>query len=89
MQMMLNGGEYNGKRILSRNSVRMMTTNQIGDLSLGEDKFGLGICAGIRKRKREKVRLLRGCTPGRCVWNRILDRSERKNSCIGLQTGLA
>lgn len=42
MQMMLNGGEYNGKRILSRHSVRMMTTNQIGDLSLGDDKFGLG-----------------------------------------------
>ncbi len=42
MQMMLNGGKYNGKRILSRHSVRMMTTNQIGDLSLGKDKFGLG-----------------------------------------------
>ena len=42
MQMMLNGGEFNGHRILSRNSVRMMTMNQIGDLSLGNDKFGLG-----------------------------------------------
>lgn len=42
LQMLLNGGEYNGVRLLSRNSVRMMTMNQIGDLSLGEDKFGLG-----------------------------------------------
>ncbi|MFI5153214.1 MAG: serine hydrolase domain-containing protein [Chitinophagales bacterium] len=42
MQMLLNGGEYNGKRILSRNSIRMMTMNQIGDLELGENKFGLG-----------------------------------------------
>jgi CubicO group peptidase (beta-lactamase class C family) len=42
MQMFLNGGEYNGKRILSRNTVRMMTMNQIGDLSLGDSKFGLG-----------------------------------------------
>ena len=42
LQMMLNGGEYNGKRLLSRNSVRMMTMNQIGDLNLGENKFGLG-----------------------------------------------
>jgi len=33
---------YNGKRILSRNAVRMMTMNQIGDLSRGDDKFGLG-----------------------------------------------
>ncbi len=43
MQMLLNGGEYNGKRVLSRHSVRMMTSNQIGDLNLGRDnKFGLG-----------------------------------------------
>lgn len=42
LQMMLNGGEYNGVRILSRNSVRMMTQNQIGEISNGNDKFGLG-----------------------------------------------
>lgn len=42
LQMLLNGGTYNGKTILSPNSVRMMTTNQIGDLSLGNEKFGLG-----------------------------------------------
>jgi CubicO group peptidase (beta-lactamase class C family) len=42
MQMMLNGGEYNGVRILSRNSVRMMTQNQIGELDNGVNKFGLG-----------------------------------------------
>ncbi len=42
LQMLLNNGVYNGKRILSRNTVRMMTTNQIGDLSRGDDKFGLG-----------------------------------------------
>jgi len=42
LQMLLNGGEYNGTRIVSRNTVRMMTMNQIGDLNLGDDKFGLG-----------------------------------------------
>src|SRR5690606_39009188 len=42
LQMLLNNGEYNGARILSRNTVRMMTTNQIGQLSLGDNKFGLG-----------------------------------------------
>lgn len=42
LQMLLNNGEYNGKRYLSRNTVRMMTMNQIGDLSLGDEKFGLG-----------------------------------------------
>src|SRR5260221_13110873 len=42
MQMLLNGGEYNGHRILSRVSIQLMTQNQIGDLNLGDDKFGLG-----------------------------------------------
>jgi CubicO group peptidase (beta-lactamase class C family) len=42
LQMVLNGGEYNGKRFLSPTTVRLITTNQIGDLSLGANKFGLG-----------------------------------------------
>jgi CubicO group peptidase (beta-lactamase class C family) len=42
LQMLLNGGEYNGKKLLSRRTVELMTTNQIGDLNLGKDKFGLG-----------------------------------------------
>ncbi len=42
LQMLLNGGEYNGKRLLSRNTVRMMTMNQIGDINYGVNKFGLG-----------------------------------------------
>lgn len=43
MQMLLNGGVYNGKRILSRTTIRMMTSNQIGDLTLGRGNvFGLG-----------------------------------------------
>jgi CubicO group peptidase (beta-lactamase class C family) len=41
LQMLLNGGEYNGKRLLSRNTVRMMTMNQVGDLN-GTNGFGLG-----------------------------------------------
>ncbi|HTS44344.1 MAG TPA: serine hydrolase domain-containing protein [Puia sp.] len=48
LQMLLNGGEYNGVRLLSHNTVRLMTINQIGDLSpnIGENassnKFGFG-----------------------------------------------
>lgn len=42
LQMLLNGGEYNGVRLLGPNTVRMMTMNQIGDLSMGELKFGFG-----------------------------------------------
>ncbi len=40
MQMLLNGGDYNGKHILSRNTIRLMTTSQTGnDMGI---KFGLG-----------------------------------------------
>ncbi|WP_295716279.1 serine hydrolase domain-containing protein [Mucilaginibacter sp.] len=44
LQMMLNGGTYNGQRLLARHTVQLMTTNQIGDLYLNpeKDKFGLG-----------------------------------------------
>jgi CubicO group peptidase (beta-lactamase class C family) len=42
--MLLNGGEFNGQRILGKKTIEMMTTNQIGDLNVWEsgDKFGLG-----------------------------------------------
>jgi CubicO group peptidase (beta-lactamase class C family) len=47
LQMLLNGGEYNGTRIIARNTVRLMTMNQIGDLFVGvgaptANKFGFG-----------------------------------------------
>jgi CubicO group peptidase (beta-lactamase class C family) len=53
LQMLLNGGEYNGKRLLSRNTVRMMTMNQIGDLNLGNNKFGLGFAIVTEKGSAE------------------------------------
>ncbi len=42
LQMLLNGGVYNGHRLLAPRTIEMMTTNQIGDLNIGKDKFGLG-----------------------------------------------
>lgn len=53
LQMMLNNGTYNGKRLLSRNTVRMMTMNQIGDLNMGINKFGLGF--GITTEKGSSI----------------------------------
>ena len=43
LQMMLNGGEYNGRQILGRKTVELMTTNQLGDLGTNDpnDKFSL------------------------------------------------
>jgi CubicO group peptidase (beta-lactamase class C family) len=48
LQMLCNGGEYNGVRLLSPNTVRMMTSNQIGDLYVNigdskDSKFGFGL----------------------------------------------
>ena len=42
LQMLLNNGEYNGKRLLSRRTVELITSNQIGNLNYGRNKFGLG-----------------------------------------------
>jgi CubicO group peptidase (beta-lactamase class C family) len=53
LQAMLNGGVYNGKRILSHNTVRMMMMNQIGDISFGNNKFGLGF--GITTEKGSAI----------------------------------
>ena len=41
-QMLLNGGELDGVRLLKPETVREMTTNQIGELSVGDGKFGFG-----------------------------------------------
>ena len=46
-QMLLNGGEFFGKRILSPATIQLMTSNQIGDLLMWGDtnrtrRFGLG-----------------------------------------------
>ncbi len=43
LQMTLNGGIYNGHRILSRNTVELMTVNHLRDISLNDGTgFGLG-----------------------------------------------
>ena len=43
-QMLINGGEFNGSRILAPKTIEMMTRNQIGDLEVWDrkNKFGLG-----------------------------------------------
>lgn len=52
--MYLNGGILNGTRILSPYTIRLITSNQIGDLKMwGENRFGLGF--GITTKKGESV----------------------------------
>jgi CubicO group peptidase (beta-lactamase class C family) len=59
LQMMLNGGELNGKRLLSRNTVRMMTMNQLAPGVMGDDEFGLGFGLTI-ERESAKLPLNKG-----------------------------
>lgn len=42
LQMLLNGGSYNGKQILAKSTVRMMISNQVGPTVFGGDQMGLG-----------------------------------------------
>lgn len=49
LQSFINGGQYNGKRILSPATVNLMTQNQIGDLNTGRNKFGLGFSITTEK----------------------------------------
>jgi len=63
LQMLLNGGEYKGKRILAERTVEIMTSNQIGNLNLGADKFGLGF-----KITTEAGQARLGVTEGSFAW---------------------
>jgi CubicO group peptidase (beta-lactamase class C family) len=49
-QMLLNGGEYNGQRLLGRMTVNMMITNQIGEgkpVYIRGEGYGFGLGFGI------------------------------------------
>lgn len=50
LQMYLNGGIYNGKRILSPHTITTIMTNQVGDL-LGEGGKDYGLAFGIVDQK--------------------------------------
>ncbi|WP_234733708.1 serine hydrolase domain-containing protein [Tellurirhabdus bombi] len=67
LQMLLNGGNYNGKQILSPSSVRMMTSNQIGGISLANYKFGLGFSLAT-----ELSAILQPASVGTFGWSGIL-----------------
>ena len=61
-QMILNQGTFGGKQILSPESVELMTTNQIGNLNVGKNKFGLGFEIAT------KEGLANGASIGKLSW---------------------
>lgn len=54
LQMYLNGGIYNGKRILSPTTIQTIMTNQVGDL-LGEGGKDYGLAFGIVDQKGVQI----------------------------------
>ena len=46
-QMLLNGGELDGGRILSPKTVKFMTTNHLGNLPMGSRRQGSGFGLGF------------------------------------------
>ncbi len=54
IQMLLNNGEYNNVRLLSRKTVELIRTNQIGDL-WGDSEFGLGFGITSNSDKSQKL----------------------------------
>lgn len=63
LQLFINQGNYKGKHLLARHTIEVMTMNQIGDLSLGDDKFGLGFQLTTEKGSRKL-----GLSPGSLSW---------------------
>jgi len=56
LQMLLNGGKYNGVRILSPRTVELMTSGQLGFLYNGSDNFGLGFGLTSERSAAREVR---------------------------------
>lgn len=62
-QMMLNGGKLNGTRLVSRKTMELMTSNQIGDLDIywrpvNGDKFGLGFAIRTKRGQVDEIESL-------------------------------
>jgi CubicO group peptidase (beta-lactamase class C family) len=71
LQMLCNEGEYNGVRLLAPSTVRMMTSNQIGDLTLNigdnkDNKFGFGLSVRVEKGSRGNPK-----QPGTYAWGGV------------------
>lgn len=57
LQMLLNGGELDGVRLLSRKTVEIMTVNQIGDLQAGETGYEYGMGFSVHQGPEKTGRL--------------------------------
>ena len=56
LQMLLNGGRYNGHQVLSKRTVEMITSGQLAPGLFGDDNFGLGFSIASEKSAAKKPR---------------------------------
>lgn len=67
-RMLLNGGELEGRRILARETVTLMSTDQLGDIPMLWDVQGLGFGLGFAVIK-DPAKTLSGGTAGTFYWD--------------------
>ncbi len=78
-QMILNGGEHEGRRYLKPESIKLMTTVQTGELKTGftdGNGWGLGCCVVRAAARGDRHALARHLRPWRGVRHAGLDRSR-------------
>ena len=72
LQMIANGGNFQGKRYLKTETVKLMTTNQLPDeiasISLGEQRHGTGFGLGFSVRIAPDKRWAKDATIGEYGW---------------------
>lgn len=91
-QMMLNGGTPDGRRYLNPTTVKLMTSDHLGNrpvvpaspgislMGLDGYTFGLGLFGPARARPRGRAGFRRRVHVGRLRWNVVLDRSNGATS---------
>ncbi|MBT4798908.1 beta-lactamase family protein [bacterium] len=72
LQMIANGGNFQGKRYLKADTVKLMTTNQLPDeiasISLGEQRYGTGFGLGFSVRIAPDKRWAKDAAIGEYGW---------------------
>jgi CubicO group peptidase (beta-lactamase class C family) len=84
-QMLLNGGELNGKRLLGPRTIDLMTANHTGDMvngQFGRSAQGMGFGLSVQVVQdpvAANLRVSKGVRLGRGDWRQLLDRAPRTN----------
>ena len=78
MQMLLNGGIYNGKRILAPRTVEMMTSNQLNFHYNETNDFGLGFDI-VTEKALISAHATKAVFPGEDIMEQLIGRIQKQN----------